>query len=417
MYLRCFMLLAACAAGAAAADIRVLEEIVAKVNGDIVTKGEIAHGQEVMAAQLKQQGLTGAKLQGELDERAKDALRDQIDQLLLVQKAKDLNINVDPDVTRRLAQIQVSQKISDPDKFQAFIREQTGMAFEDFKLEMKNNLLTSRVIGQEITSRISVPEPEKRKYYEEHKNEFMREELLFLRQIFISTKDKTPAQEAAAEQKAKELSARGKRGEKFPELARDNSDDTETAKNGGELPPYKRGDLRKEIIDAVDLFQQRKGFVTDAIKIPEGFVILKVEERWEKGLASYEEVEQEIMERIASPKVEPKVREYLTMLRQEAFLEIRPGFVDTGAAPGKDTSWKDPAQLKPETTTKEEVASRHKRKLLWLFPVGVRIEDDGVEPAQPAAAAPATPAAAPAATAPAAPAQAPAAAPGVAPRP
>jgi peptidyl-prolyl cis-trans isomerase SurA len=66
----------------------------------------------------------------------------------------------------------------------------------------------------------------------------------------------------------------------------------------------------------------------------------------------------------------PKVRELLTKLREDAFLEIRAGYMDSGAAPGKDTAWKDPAQLKPETTTKEEVAARHHRKrLLWTVPV------------------------------------------------
>ena len=65
------------------------------------------------------------------------------------------------------------------------------------------------------------------------------------------------------------------------------------------------------------------------------------------------------------PRMQPKVREFLTKLREDAFLEIRAGYVDSGAAPGKDTAWKDPAQLKPQTTTKEEVAARkHKKKLL-----------------------------------------------------
>jgi len=70
------------------------------------------------------------------------------------------------------------------------------------------------------------------------------------------------------------------------------------------------------------------------------------------------------------PRMEPKVRELLTKLREDAFLEIKPGYIDSGAAPNKDTSWKDPAQLKPETTTKEEVAARkHRKKLLWVVPI------------------------------------------------
>ena len=359
-------LVAAAVMTAAAADVKVVEEIVAKVNGDIITRGEIERTRAQLAAELRQQGLTGTRLQQELKDREKDALRDQIDQLLLVQHGKDMNVNVDPDVTRRLAEIQRQSGITDPDKFHDYIREQTGMAFEDFKSQMKNQILTQRVVGQEISSRISVPEAEKRKYYDEHKGEFVRQEMVFLRQILISTEGKTPEQVAAAEKKSKDLVARARKGEKFGDLARDNSDDPETSKNFGELPPFKRGDLRKEIEDVV--FKQKKGYVTDPIKVPNGFLILRVEDRYEAGQASYDEVESEISERLAMPKMQPKVRDYLTHLRMDAFLEIKEGYIDSGAAPGKSTEWVDPATLKPETTTKEEVAARKKKKLLFIIP-------------------------------------------------
>jgi hypothetical protein len=97
--------------------------------------------------------------------------------------------------------------------------------------------------------------------------------------------------------------------------------------------------------------------------------------------------------------MQPKVREYLTKLREVAFLEIRAGYVDSGAAPGKDTSWKDPAQLKPETTTKEEVAARRRKKLLGIIPRGSGPVAPSVDadPTKPAAATPAAPAPEPAA--------------------
>src|SRR5690349_4351412 len=153
---RFVVLTAASIAIAAAADVHVLEEIVAKVNGDIITRGEIERTRQQLAVELRQQGVSGAKLQQELKDREKDALRDQIDQLLLVQRGKDLNINVDTEVTKRLAEIQIQSKITDPDKFHDFIREQSGMPFEDFKSQMKNQILTQRVIGQEVGSRMNV---------------------------------------------------------------------------------------------------------------------------------------------------------------------------------------------------------------------------------------------------------------------
>jgi len=358
---------AASLAGAAAADVHIVEEIVAKVNSDIITRGDLERKRQEIETELKQQGVTGAKLQQSVHQQASDALRDQIDQLLLVQKAKDLNISVDSDVTKRIAEMQVQSGISDPDKFHDLIREQTGMAFEDWRQQMKNALLTQRVIGQEISSHISIPDAEKRKYYDEHKQEFVRQEQVFLQQILISTEGKTPEQATAAEKKAKDLVARARRGDKFSELAVANSDDAETARSGGELPPFKRGQLMKPIEDVV--FKQSKGYVTDPIKVPNGFLILKVVERYEAGQASYEEVENEIAERMSMPQMQPKVRAYLTKLRVEAFLEIRQGYVDSGAAPGKDTSWKDVAQLKPQTVSKQEVAAHKKKKKLLFIPI------------------------------------------------
>lgn len=390
MPFRYFFLVVASLGTLAASDVHIVEEIVAKVNGDIITRGEIERSRQTLAAALRQDGLSGNKLEQTLKEKEKDALRDQIDQLLLVQKGKDLNINVDPDVTKRLAEIQVQSKITDPDKFHDWIREQTGMSFEDFKAQMKNQLLTQRVIGQEVSSRIAIPQPEKKKYYEEHKAEFVRQEEVFLRQILISTEGKTPEQVTAAETKAKDLVARAKKGDKFGDLARDNSDDVETAKNYGELPPYKKGQLRKEIEDIV--FQQKKGYVTDPIRVPNGFLILKVEDRFEAGQAPYEEVENEITERLAMPQMQPKVRNYLTKLREDAFLEIRQGYIDSGAAPGKDTAWTDPAQLKPETVTKEEVAARKKKRFLLIFPRGGGAKSSEPEAAAPEVSAPAVPA-------------------------
>jgi len=205
------------------------------------------------------------------------------------------------------------------------------------------------------------------KYYEEHKKDFVREEQVFLREILISVEGKTPDQVAQAEKRAKELVARARKGEKFGELAKQYSD-AETKENFGELPAYKRGQLRKEIEDVV--FKEKKGYVTDPIRMPNGFEILKIEERYSAGQAPLEEVENEITEKLYMVRMEPKVRELLTKLREDAFLEIKPGYVDSGAAPNKDTAWKDPAQLKPETTTKEEVAARkHKKKLLWVVPI------------------------------------------------
>ena len=350
-----------------AADLRVVEEIVAKCNGDIVTRSDIEKAQKDMADALRREGLSGPALDQRVAQESKHLLQDRIDNLLLVQKAKDDNINVDNDIAKRMAMIQKESNIADPEKFHEWVREQAGVPFEDFKNDMKNQMLRERVIRQEVGEHISIKHDEVVKYYNEHKNEFVREEKIFLREILVSTENKDAAGVAAAEKKAKDLVARARKGERFAEMARDNSDSV-TAKSFGALDPYKKGVLDPALESQV--WDKPKGYVTDPIPVKAGFEILRVEEHYKAGQAELSEVENEIMDKLYAPRMQPMVREFLTKLRKDAFLEIKPEWVDSGAAPGKDTSWVDPAQLKPETVTKAEVASQSKRKrLLWMVPV------------------------------------------------
>ena len=350
-----------------AADLALVEEIVAKCNGDIITRGDLDHSRKQLIEALRHEGLTGPAMEQALQEQEKNLLRDRIDQLLLVQKGKDLNISVDSEVAKRLAQIQKDSGIADPEKFQDWVKEQAGMPFEDFKGDMKNDMLRQRVIRQEVGERVNIKHDEVEKYYNEHKSEFVREERLFLREIFISTDGKDAAGTAAAEKKAKDLVARARKGERFPEMARDNSEAV-TNKNMGELPPFKKGDLANNIEDLV--WTQPKGYVTDPVRTGNGFLILRVEDHQKAGQAELTEVENEIMEKLYAPRMQPKMREYLTELRKSAFLEIKADYVDSGAASGKDTTWMDPAQLKPETVSKKVVSNQAKRKkLLWTIPV------------------------------------------------
>lgn len=350
-----------------AADTLVIEQIIAKVNGEIITKSEIDRTKRQLEEELKKRFAKEPTLPQMLAEKDRESLRDRIDQLLLQQKGKELTINVDSEVSKNLADIQRRSKISDPEEFQKFVREQTGQSFEDYKAEMKNGIVTRRVIGQEVSSRVNIPKTEVRKFYDENKDKFQREERIFLREIFLGTDGKDAAQQAAAEKKAKDLVARAKKGEKFPDLARDNSD-APSAEQDGELPPAKKGELDPKLEELV--WSKERSFVTEPFKRSNGWLILKVDEHHKSGLAEFEEVENEIAGYLQNEKMQPELRKYLTKLREDAFLEIREGFVDVSAAPNKSTKWTDPAQLKPETVTKEEVASRirHKR-MLWAIPL------------------------------------------------
>ena len=360
---------------AVASDVKVVEQIVAKVNSDIITTGELARGRRDLEALLRQQGLNAAPLEAALKEREPNLLRDRMDNLLLVQKAKELGISVDSDVTKQLAQMQRESKLTDRDKFQELVSRETGMPFEDFRQQMRERLLTQRLIQQEVGSKITIPRAEQQKYYDDHKDEFIRKDRVFLSQITVATVGKDPKEVPALEKKAKSLVERARQGEKFGELARDNSDDPDASTSMGKLPAVDTADLNTLLKDIIA--KQEKGYVTDPIQMPDGFLIFKIEEKHTAGLASFEEVENEVMGKLWEPRFETASRPYLTELRMQAFLEIREGYLDSGAAPGKDTKWMDPARLKPETVTKEEVALKvRRRRLLWMVPVpGTKTND------------------------------------------
>ena len=373
--------------------VKTVEEIAAKVNGDIITRGQLDEKHKEIEADGKQQGITGAKLADYVKAGDTQALSSEIDTLLLVQKGKELpGVSVDADVTKFFQTLQIQYKFSDPDKFHEFLLKQFGQSYDELKDRKKRELLAQKVVGYEVAQRITVPEADLHKFYDEHKSEFVREEEVFLSQILLSTEGKNAAQVTIAEAKAKDLSARARKGEKFSELARDNSDDPETAQNGGYIgAPSKRGTLRPEL-EAI-VFKEKKGFVTDPIRLtsPSGYLILKVEEHYEAGQASFEEVREDVQNAVVGPRMEPKVREYLTRLRQEAFLQIKDGYVDSFAAPGKDTRWQEVAQLKPQTTSKEEVlsSSKSRKKVLGIAipgtkaPVKTMAENESEKPPKP----------------------------------
>ncbi len=376
MKLKCLAIMAFAALGLAADDLTVVDQIVARVNGDIVSQDELQRSTRELAQELKQQGAVGTQFQQEFEKGQKEILCHRIDELLLIQKGKELNINVDSDVSKYMANIQRQSGITDTDKFHEYIRQQSGMSYEDFLAEEKNQALTREVIGQEVGRHINISDKEIEDYYNAHKADFVREEKVYLSEILISTQGKDAAGVAAAEKKAKQIASDAAKGERFTDLVRDNSDAT-TAKQGGELGGYKKGDLAKQFEDAV--WNLPKGAVAQPIKIETGFEILKVDDHTKAGLAPLADVRNEIENLLYGPKMQPKVREYLTELRRQAFLQIKPGFVDTGAAPGQNTAWQDPAQLKPETVTKAEVEQKTRRKrLLWVLPIpGTQTEVTG----------------------------------------
>jgi len=191
----------------------VVEEIIARVNNEIITRTEYAHSRDQLKQEAQQQNAANADRI--VAEKQRDVLRDLIDQQLLVQRGKDMGITADNDVVKRLDEIRKSMNLESMDDLEKAAQQQ-GVSFEDFKNNMKNSIITQRVIGEEVGRRIQIPPAELTQYYEQHKQEFERPEQVDLAEILVSTEAPKAAAEPA---KADDPSKPATETAKAPEAA------------------------------------------------------------------------------------------------------------------------------------------------------------------------------------------------------
>ena len=303
----------------------VVEEIIARVNNEIITRSELDKARAAAEEDARQEcsgKCTDQQLRAAIDDRQKHALRDLIDQSLLVQRGKDMGLNVEPDVIKQLDQIRQKNNLASMDDLEQAVSKQ-GLEWEDFKNNIRNGILTQRVISSEVGSHINIGKEEVSKYYEEHKKDFVRPEEVALREIEVSTEGKKDDELPALKKKAEEAVKRVKDGEDFAQIAKRYSDGA-TKNQGGYLGVYKRGELSKPLEDIV--FKMKRNELTDVMDTKQGYLILQVLEHYDEGQQPLNKVENEIMERLYSERMQPALREYLKTLREQSYVVIKPGY-------------------------------------------------------------------------------------------
>ncbi len=315
---------------------QIVEEIVARVNDRIITLSDYQKAlqslpQEVQQdCQQQQPPCTPDQVQAQVADKKKNLLRDMIDQQLLIQRGKDMGIDVETDLVKRLDDVRKQDGFATMADFQKAV-EQSGLTWEDYREQMSNELLTRKVIQQEVGDKVNIGNDEVQKYYNEHKSEFIRPEEVDLSEIFLKTEGKTPEQIAAIKKQADDLHTRIENGEDFAALAKRYTEGP-AKDDGGELGEYQRGQLAKPLEDAV--FKLDKGAITNVIQTQTGFIILKVNSHYDAGLQPLDKVENDITNRLYAQKMEPALRDYLEQLREESYIRIRAGYTDTAAVQG-----------------------------------------------------------------------------------
>jgi len=330
----------------------IVEEIITRVNNDIITLSDYQKADQTLRQEIAQecQNCTQEKMATEYRDRQKDLLRDLIDQDLLVQRAKDMGISVEADVIKQLDDVRKKNNLTSMEELEKAV-EGEGISWEEYKLQIRNSLLTQEVIRKEVGSRIDIPSEEVKKYYEEHKQDFNRPEQVVLAEIFLSTDGKTPEEVAAIQKKAEDFLGRVKKGEEFSELAKRYSEGT-TAKEGGPLGTFEHGQLSKQLEDEV--FKMDKNEVTDVIQTKTGFEILKVLNHFQAGLQPMDKVESEIMNRLYMKRMQPTLRTFLGELREQSYVMVKPGYTDSAAVVG--------ASLIQEVAPSPDTPQKNKKK-------------------------------------------------------
>jgi peptidyl-prolyl cis-trans isomerase SurA len=313
---------AAVGLGMAQATPQVIEQVLVKVNGDIITKTDLEQRQVQTLRAKGIQPTDEAALKKAVEEVTPQIVGDYIDELLLVQRGHELGYKLtDEDFDRVVSNIRKENKLETDEAFQAALKQE-GLTMEELRKSLERQMLMTRVTQNEVMAKVGVTEEEARKYHAEHKAEFTKPATITLREMLV----KVPAAAAgvnvaadeAAKAKAEDARKRLLAGEDFEKVAAEFSDSPSKV-NGGVIGPINVNELTpafKQVLDPMKV-----GDVSEVIRGQNGYEILKLESRTAEEVQAPEEVHDQIADAIWQQKREVEIKKYLAKLRSQATIE------------------------------------------------------------------------------------------------
>jgi len=302
----------------------ILEQILVKVNGDIITKTDLEQRQ---IAALRQRDpnfrpADDAELKKALNEITPEVIVNAVDELLLIQRGRELGYSLGAEQFRNIVDsIKKENKIETEEAFQAALKQE-GMTLEDLRKQIERNMLASRVQQVEVQGKIAVSEDEVKAYYESAKDSFTTQPQLTLREILVnvpgSDKGINVAADDQARMKAEDMKKRADGGELFAKLAADYSDSPSKA-NGGLIGPINRSELSPELLK--EITPLKVGQTTRVLRTTRGYQIIKLESATETKIKTMDEARAEIADKVAQQKARGQMRQYLEHLRSQAIID------------------------------------------------------------------------------------------------
>ena len=305
-------------------EMQVVDEVIAQVNDDVITLSTLKRETKERIDVLKQQGMTQQQAADEVGKHQIDLIVTMINEQLLLQKGKELDLasDVEAEVNRRLLQIANEQGITTIANLEIAMK-QSGLVLADVRQTMRSEMMKQAVLQQQVDRPVylSFTTDAVKKYFDAHKDKFRTPESVTISEIFLTTTDKD---DAAVKARATELVAQIRAGADFKALAASNSEREKNGartapKDGGEVGTFEVPSLREDI--AAALKGVKEGGVTDVIRSPDGYQILRVDKRTAEGTSpSFNE--NQVREAMLMEHQGKERDDYMQKLRNEAFIKI-----------------------------------------------------------------------------------------------
>jgi parvulin-like peptidyl-prolyl isomerase len=315
------------AIGAVSTPAQIIEQVLVNVNGDILTKSEFEQRQIAVLRNRPELGNVtpdSPELKRAISEVTPQLILEAVDELLLIQRGREMGLTLgDEQFNSILDNIKKSNNLEDDAQFQAALKQE-GMTLADLRRSLERQMLASEAQRRDVVDKISVTEAEAQAYYEAHKQEFTTPAEVTLREIFIEVpvtdRGVNAAEDDAAKAEAEQVRKRLVSGEPFAQLAAAVSDAPSKA-NGGLIGPIQRDELAEGLQKMLD--GMKVGDLTDVVRTPRGYQILKLESRTETKIRTFDEARSDISNKVGETKITGERLKYLDRLRGQATITWR----------------------------------------------------------------------------------------------
>jgi peptidyl-prolyl cis-trans isomerase SurA len=294
----------------------IIDGIAAVVNGEIITTYDVDKEAAVIAKEPDKKSAP----QVDAKKLHAAALNQLIDKKLIDLKIKELDIKVsDEEVRQAIDDVKKQNNLSQDALVSALASQ--GLTFEQYRTQLRAQIERLRLMSREVRSKIQVSEAEMKEYYESNRKLFS-DEMFQARHIFFALSDKTPeADVKRIMATAMSVLQQARSGADFGELAKKYSDDTSTAKDGGELGTFKKGEMLPDIENALETM--KPGEISNLVETKAGLHIIELEKKFEKNTKTFAEAKPDIEEILYKKKSEERFNQWASELRKNASIDIR----------------------------------------------------------------------------------------------